>query len=155
MIQKMDLQLIRGALEGSLLAGGQLTERYRAMVLGMAYQALNNADNARDVAQETLVYALVHLPELRDHRRFAAWLRNITLSQCADYRRRRGTRRLGEPIPLSSEASEEADYVERLVIRSAVAHLSEALCFCTTKEDGRSAKWPACSMSRSIPSAAA
>ncbi len=96
------------------------------MVFRVAYGALRNVDDARDVAQETLVYALLQLPHLREPGKLSAWLRNITLSHCADYRRRRGTRRLGEPISPATEASEDNNYVERLVIRNAVAHLSDA-----------------------------
>ena len=45
------------------------------------------ADDALDVTQETLVYALQRLPEPRDRTRFGGWLRNITILRCADYRR--------------------------------------------------------------------
>jgi RNA polymerase sigma factor (sigma-70 family) len=71
------------------------------------------------------VYALQRLPELRDAGKFAAWLRSVTLSLCADYRRRRGTRRLGEPLSVLNEASEEVCYAEAVSVRQAVAHLSE------------------------------
>ncbi len=126
MTNPTDAQLIHQALAGDRLAAGQLTERYRHMVQRVAYSALGNSDDASDVAQETLVYALLQLSHLRDRSRFAGWLRNITLSHCADYRRRRGTRRLGESLPLLNAVAEETNYSERLAIRNAVAHLSEA-----------------------------
>jgi len=109
-----------------VLAGGRLTERHRRSILALAHRTLENADDAQDVAQEALVYALQRLPDLREAGRFASWLRNITLSLCADYRRRRGTRRLGEPITVLSEASEEIAYVEMFTVRQAVADLSDA-----------------------------
>ncbi len=126
MIHATDEQLIERALRGDRGAAQTLIERYRRMVAGIAFNALGNADDASDVAQETLMYALQRLTDLRDGSRFAGWLHNITLSRCADYRRRRGTRRLGEPITILNERSEEIDYTERLAIRSAMAHLSEA-----------------------------
>lgn len=108
------------------MAGSRLTERHRRAVIALAYRTLENADDAQDVAQEALVYALQRLPDLREAGKFAAWLRNITLSLCADYRRRRGTRRLGEPITVLNEASEEIAYVETFTIRQAIADLSDA-----------------------------
>lgn len=126
MMLETDNELAQGTLAGSRLAAGQLAERHRGTAYRTAYQALGNADDAQDVAQEALVYALQRLPDLRDEGKFAPWLRQVTLSLCADYRRRRGTRRLGEPLTVLNEASEEADYVERLAVRQAVAHLSEA-----------------------------
>ncbi len=126
MTPETDIQLVRRALAGDGLARGRLTERHRRSVLALAYRTLENADDAQDVAQEALVYALQRLPELREVGRFAPWLRSITLSLCADYRRRRGTRRLGEPITALSEASEETSFAEGVAIRQAVAGLSEA-----------------------------
>jgi RNA polymerase sigma-70 factor (ECF subfamily) len=121
-----DSQLVRRALAGDRLAGGRLTERHRRAVLALAHRTLENADDAQDVAQEALVYALQQLPDLREAGKFASWLRNITLSLCADYRRRRGTRRLGEPITVLNEASEEIAYVEMFTVRQAVTDLSDA-----------------------------
>ena len=121
-----DSHLVRRALAGDPLARGRLTERHRRSILALAYRTLENADDAQDVAQEALVYALQRLPELREAGKFAGWLRSITLSLCADYRRRRGTRRLGEPITVLNEASEEINYAEMFTVRQAVTDLSDA-----------------------------
>lgn len=126
MTRETNTELVRRARAGDRLAGGRLAERHRRSVLALAHRTLGNADDAQDVAQEALVYALQRLPDLREAGHFASWLRNITLSLCADYRRRRGTRRLGEPITVLSEASEEIAYVEMFTVRQAVADLSDA-----------------------------
>src|SRR5438105_3764351 len=125
MMHQTETQLIDRARSGDRLAAGQLLERYRHLVAAVAYQALRNTDDAYDVAQETLVYALLRLPDLRDSGKLSAWLRQITLSHCADYRRRRSTRYLGEPITVLDEAAEEADYVQRLMVQRALSGLSE------------------------------
>lgn len=120
-----DPELIRQALAGNLLAAERLAARYRRAVLALAQRALGNADDAQDVAQETLVYAHQRLSDVRDRARFSGWLRHVTLSLCADYRRRRGTRRLGEPMTVLNEAAEETNFARRLAVREAVAHLSD------------------------------
>lgn len=117
-------QLMRQALAGNRLAAERLLEPHRQSVLRVAYRALGNRDDAADVAQEALVYALLRLGDLRDPARFSGWLRQITLSQCADYRRRRGTRRLGTALAVLDEAGEEADFAQRILLRQALAHLS-------------------------------
>ena len=53
-----DSYLVRRALAGDHLARGRLTERHRRSILALAYRTLENADDAQDVAQEALVYAL-------------------------------------------------------------------------------------------------
>jgi RNA polymerase sigma-70 factor (ECF subfamily) len=119
-----DTQLIEKALAGDRAASGRLVERHRRSVVATAHRALGNADDASDVAQEALILALQRLPTLREPGAFCGWLRHITLSLCVDYRRRRGTRRLGEPITGLHEASEERCFVEHLVVQQALAHLS-------------------------------
>jgi len=126
MMPETETQQIERARRGERGAVEWLMERCRRAVVATAYQALGNADDAQDVAQETLVYAMLRLSDLRDPSRLSAWLRQITLTQCADYRRRRATRRLGEPITVLNEAAEEMRYAERYAIRRAVEGLSEA-----------------------------
>jgi RNA polymerase sigma-70 factor (ECF subfamily) len=117
--------LIHRIRNGDLLAAEMLAERHRARVVAAAYRILGNHDDANDVAQEVLISALQRLPDLRDPEKFAVWLRHITLSLCADYRRRRKTRRIGEPLTALNEAMEEQDYAWRLTVREALASISE------------------------------
>ena len=121
-----DADLVHRVRRGDRGAAQRLLERHRRMVTRTAYRALGNADDANDVTQETLMVALQTLSALREPGTFPAWLRRLTLSRCIDYRRRRGTRRLGEPLTALNEASEEADFVERLVVRQSIAHLTDA-----------------------------
>ena len=124
MTPEYQLQLLRLALAGNRLAAERLLEPHRQTVLRVAYSALGSRDDANDVAQEALVYALLRLGDLRDPARLSGWLRQITLSHCADYRRRGGTRRLGEPLATLHEAGENTDFAQRILIRQALAHLS-------------------------------
>lgn len=119
-------ELITRVIDGDRRSARAFVECHRKHVFAIAYRALGNADDAQDVAQEALIYALQRLFELRDRSKLSAWLKHITFSLCADYRRRRGTRRLGEPMTILNEASEETNYVERMTIRQAVASLSDA-----------------------------
>ena len=126
MNNETDLQLVRQARAGSHAAGSRLAERCRPGVFGIACRALGNADDAADVTQEALVYALMRLPDLRDAQAFPAWLRHVTLSRCADYRRQRATRRLGVVLSVLDSAGDEADHVARLAVRQSLSRLSDA-----------------------------
>ena len=120
-----DAELIQRTLAGSRLAADQLAARYRPLVTRVASAALQNRDDALDVAQESLVYMVQKLGGVRDPERFAPWLRCVTLSLCADYRRRRGTRALGEPITVLNEQKEEIRFAENAAVRQALARLSD------------------------------
>ncbi len=120
-----DAQFIQRSLSGERRAFTLLCDRHRQRVFAIAFNALRNADDAQDITQETFVYVFQKLPELRDPKRFSGWLRTLVLSLCADYRRRRGTRALGEPITVLNESREETQSLDGMMIAQAIAHLSE------------------------------
>ena len=57
--------LVRRAPAGERAAFSVLAGRHRAAVAALARRALNDADDAQDVAQETFLYAFQRLGDLR------------------------------------------------------------------------------------------
>ena len=100
-------------------------EHERGFLYSVALAALRNCDDAQDVSQEALVYAHMRVAELRDPTRLRAWLRQIALSLCADYRRRPSTRPLGTALNTIDERSEDIDFADRLAFKQKLARLSE------------------------------
>jgi RNA polymerase sigma-70 factor, ECF subfamily len=72
-----DEVLVLGAILGNLEAFEQLVVRYRPAVVRLA-RTIVGADDAEDVAQESLLLAFKALPGIEEPRRFAAWLSAIT-----------------------------------------------------------------------------
>ena len=72
-----DEVLVLGAILGNLEAFEQLVVRYRPAVVRLAGTFVG-AENAEDVAQESLLLAFKALPSIEEPRRFAAWLSAIT-----------------------------------------------------------------------------
>jgi len=72
-----DEVLVLGAILGNLEAFEQLVVRYRPAVVRLAGTVVG-AENAEDVAQESLLLAFKALPSIEEPRRFAAWLSAIT-----------------------------------------------------------------------------
>jgi RNA polymerase sigma-70 factor (ECF subfamily) len=84
-----DAELVARALAGDTLAYGQLVDKYRPAVYGLAYHRMGDRDEAEDIAQEAFVRAYVSLRQLRDTRRFAAWLAAIAHNACSKRARAR------------------------------------------------------------------
>ena len=72
-----DELLVIAAILGNLEAFEQLVVRYRPAVVRLA-RTIVGADDAEDVAQESLLLAFKALPTIEEPRRFAAWLSAIT-----------------------------------------------------------------------------
>ncbi|MBM3500340.1 MAG: sigma-70 family RNA polymerase sigma factor [Armatimonadetes bacterium] len=113
-------ELVQRARRGDRSAFGELVDRYRDMVYGLAYHLTGNFDDARDLTQEALVRAYERLTQLRDANRFPAWLRRITANTHRSLARRR--RPSGEaPGP---EVTREPSDLE-LTVREALSSLRQ------------------------------
>lgn len=72
-----DELLVIAAILGNLEAFEQLVVRYRPAVVRLA-RTIVGADDAEDVAQESLLLAFKALPGIEEPRKFPAWLSAIT-----------------------------------------------------------------------------
>lgn len=87
-----DQQLIDRIHAGDASAFNRLTERWESTLYRFIRRVMGNPDDARDVCQEALLKAWVHLPRLRDGARFKSWLHYIALNICRDRFRSRKSR---------------------------------------------------------------
>ena len=70
--------LVDKAKLGDRAAYGELVTRFQGSVYAMAMSRVRDPLEAQDLAQEVFVHAMRKLPQLRDARCFAGWLRQIT-----------------------------------------------------------------------------
>lgn len=76
-----------------------LYETHRPRVLRLAYSLIGDSDEAEDVMQEVMIYALKNLDRYDPARSaFTTWLHTITVSRARDQQRRRRSalQRLGD-----------------------------------------------------------
>ena len=76
--------------QGDERAAEALYGKHRGDVFGLAYGMLGNPEDAEEVAQDTLYYALAHIDRYDPGRAgFRTWLHRICVSRCRDRFRRR------------------------------------------------------------------
>jgi RNA polymerase sigma-70 factor, ECF subfamily len=109
-------------MEGDHDAFAQLVDDVIDRLHGVARLIVNDADDAQDAVQETLVRVWRELPRLRDSERFDAWARRLLINACHDVgrqRRRQALVRLAaskvtEPVgPDGWRAVDERDRLRR------------------------------------------
>jgi RNA polymerase sigma-70 factor (ECF subfamily) len=101
MSRKQDTVLVAAARDGSSEAFAELVDRYRAPVVRLAYRMTQDADEAKDIAQDAFLRAFRGLPEFRTDRPFARWLFVIARNASLDSIRRR--KRTSSVDPTQSE----------------------------------------------------
>jgi RNA polymerase sigma-70 factor (ECF subfamily) len=99
--------LVDKAKLGDREAYGELVTRFQSSVYAMALARVRDPLEAQELAQEVFVHAMRKLPQLRDARCFAGWLRKITARMAINRLTRRG--------PLFGTAPEVLDAVEGAV----------------------------------------
>ena len=98
--------LVEQARAGDRGAYGELVERFRPTVYGLALARLRNAAEAEELTQDVFLHGMRKLPQLRDVACFAGWLRQITVRMAINRLTRRGPVQGVEPEVLEqAEAS--------------------------------------------------
>src|SRR5437588_5424538 len=97
--------LVHRAQAGERRAFGELVERFRGVVFAVAVGRLRNEAEAQELTQDVFMHVMRKLPQLRDPRCFAGWLRQITVRMAINRLTRSGVARGTEPEMLDTVAS--------------------------------------------------
>ena len=77
----MESDLIRKAAEGDARALNMLVEKHKDLAYHVAFRILQNAEDAKDVTQNSFIKALEHLSEFRQESKFSTWLYRIVYNE--------------------------------------------------------------------------
>jgi len=117
-----DEELVARSRGGDLDSFNQLVLRWERPIYALAYRVIGREEDARDVAQETVLRAFRALSGFKGQAKFSSWLYRITLNLCRDWIRRERRAPVAQApegvdlIELASEA-EPVESIEDLVAR--------------------------------------
>ena len=114
-------ELVTRAQAGDRCAFGELVTRFEGAVFAAALTRLRDYVDAQELTQEVFVHAMRKLPQLRDPRCFAGWLRRITARMAINRLTRRGPRAGIDPEMLDAVAARTQRHLDH--IAQAHAHL--------------------------------
>ena len=105
--------LVALAQEGEITAFETLIEEYEARIYNLAYRMLGDAEDARDVAQETFLKAYSALGRFRGDASFSTWIYRIGRNCSLDaIRSRKRTRTYSLDAPVDTGDGEVTRQVE-------------------------------------------
>lgn len=81
--------LIKRAQRGNLAAFEELVHQYDARILKVAYDMLNNIEDARDVYQDIFIKVYRAIGKFRFQSEFYTWIFRIAINTCINFRKRR------------------------------------------------------------------
>jgi RNA polymerase sigma-70 factor (ECF subfamily) len=122
-----DLDLVIRARNGDRKALEALVERHSPRVNRLAAQLLEDLEEARDAAQESLVKLCTRLRQFRGDAQFATWLHRLVVNTCRDRMAWQRVRRT-EPLPAEDTAGDDdGDLVRIAVLGDLRRDVAEAL----------------------------
>jgi RNA polymerase sigma-70 factor (ECF subfamily) len=119
--------LVERAKVGDREAYGELVARFQGSVYAMALTRVRDPLEAQELAQDVFVHAMRKLPQLRDPRCFAGWLRRITARMAINRLTRKGPLFGADPDALDAVPGYERAPEDRLELGEAVEQLRDGL----------------------------
>jgi len=122
-----DLDLVTRARNGDRKALDALVERHSPRVNRLAAQLLEDLEEARDAAQESLVKLCTRLRQFRGDAQFATWLHRLVVNTCRDRMAWQRVRRT-EPLPDDdTRGGDDGDLARIAVLGDLRRDVAEAL----------------------------
>ncbi|HSQ58187.1 MAG TPA: sigma-70 family RNA polymerase sigma factor, partial [Gemmata sp.] len=119
--------LVEKAKTGDRAAYGELVVRFQNSVFAMALARVRDPLEAQELAQDVFVHAMRKLPQLRDPRCFAGWLRRITARMAINRLTRRGPIFGADPEILDAVQGKGRSPEENLEVGEAIDQLKAGL----------------------------
>ncbi len=122
--------LINQAKKGDVDCFEQLIKEYQQFAYNIALKMLNNAEDAKDATQESLVKVYKNISSYKEQSKFSTWLYRIVVNTCKDYIRKKKDVLLSEDndwildIPQTDLDADPVSSYERSEIKK---HISQAL----------------------------
>lgn len=119
--------LVDRAKAGDREAFGELVTQFQSHVYHLALGMVRNHTEAQELAQDVFIHAMRKLPQLRESRAFAGWLRQITSRMAINRINRRGPTFGTEPEVLDAVAGVNRPPEQELELNEAKAELHAGL----------------------------
>ncbi len=84
-----EIDLIKEAQRGSILAFESLVKKYDRHVVQVAYSMVNNTQDAEDIYQEVLVRVYKNLHRFAFKSEFSTWLYRVVVNYCINFQKKR------------------------------------------------------------------
>lgn len=122
-----EVKLVQRLKGGDKAAFEQLYEKYKDILLRMAYLVSGQLSDAEDIVQETFVKCYLHIGELRRNEGFKAWLFQIMYNTAYRQMKKRKREMPDEDIGIHADAADERTSLDRIIQTETEKQVSRAV----------------------------
>lgn len=120
-------ELVRRLKRGDKEAFDALYEKYKNILLRMAYLVSGQMFDAEDIVQETFVKCFVHIGELKKEEGFQSWLFQIMYRTAYRQIKKRGREIPDENIIIRADAVDGITSLDRIIITEREKQVNDAV----------------------------
>lgn len=102
-----DKKLISRLRQGSSSASREWFDKYHPQLLKFILFKISDHDDAEEIAQETFINCLKHLPVFNEKSSILTWMKGIARHEIADYYRKKYAKKAICSLPLFESLSDE------------------------------------------------
>lgn len=103
----LELRLVEKSIAGDTDAFQHLVTKHQKKIFNIAYRMMGNEEDAKDMAQESLVKAYRNISKFRLDSAFSTWLFRITTNTCLDELRK--YKRKADEISLNIDKTDDGE----------------------------------------------
>jgi RNA polymerase sigma-70 factor (ECF subfamily) len=119
--------LVEACKAGNRKAYNELYNSYAKAMYNICYRMMNNAEEAKDMLQESFVDAFRRLESFRFESTFGAWLKKIVINKCINALEKRKVVWVDEEIPDDQLSASETESVDEEELHLSVERVKKAM----------------------------
>lgn len=110
-----EIKMVQRLKDGDKDAFDALYEKYKNILLRMAYLVSGQMSDAEDIVQETFVKCYLHIGELKKNEGFRAWLFQILYRTAYRQLKKHKKETLSEDMSIQADATDGATSLDRII----------------------------------------
>ncbi len=118
-------ELVVKCLGGETQAQRMLYEKYSPVIFAICMRYSKNAENARDLLQESFIKVFEGLKYFRFQGSFEGWMKRVAVNTCLDFNKKLKTEPYNEELEMHVQIGEHEKISENLNARDLVALLQQ------------------------------
>ncbi len=132
-------KLVAACRDGDRSAYASLAKSYSGRIFAICYGILDNAHDAEDMAQQTLLRGFTNIRQVRRNETFGGWISRIAKNLCVDLLRKKKRRRdlSGAEVVAAREGSREHPELTKALAKLSQEHRLALMLYYF---DGRNAR---------------
>ncbi len=114
MIKQEDIHLVQRLKQGDEEAFTELVDKYKGKAFSIAYNFVNNIEDARDLSQEAFVKVYSSIDKFQEGSTFYTWFYRVLVNLCLDFKKKKRLKTISFSQFKHNQSDDGSDPMERI-----------------------------------------